>query len=65
MNTRPEIIDAEYDICQRRGHVSSGHGLTMGMGPTWTRCSYCNVYYRFTEPVMVELLDEEPENEPT
>lgn len=46
---------AEYEICKRRGHESSGHGLQRGMGPLESECRWCGTYFYFTKPELVEV----------
>jgi hypothetical protein len=41
----------EYELCQRRGHQSSGLFTTEGFGTTWAYCRWCGVRSRTVESV--------------
>lgn len=47
-----EIKKSTYEICQERGHASSGQILTSI--PPWNVCKFCGTYYRKESGVEIE-----------
>lgn len=45
----------QYKICQIRGHEAISY-VTTG-NETWSICKYCEIHYRYTEPVLKESID--------
>jgi hypothetical protein len=50
---------AEYEICKKRGHTSTGIGMSVG-NTIKSTCKHCGTVYYFTDPQLVEERRPEP-----